>query len=47
MHSSYGAALTSSDVLYTMKRLLTYPDAVNYDIAMPILGAARGSTSCM
>ncbi len=37
---SDGSLLTAGDVLFTMKRLLTYPDSVNGDIAMPIHGAA-------
>ena len=36
---SNGALLTASDVLYTLTRLLTYPGAVNQDIAAGILGA--------
>jgi ABC-type transport system substrate-binding protein len=36
---SNGADLTSSDVLYTFNRLLTYPKAVNNDIAEGIKGA--------
>ena len=36
---SNGSALTSSDVLYTMKRLLTHPDSCNADIAEVIKGA--------
>ncbi|HCI73733.1 MAG TPA: peptide ABC transporter substrate-binding protein [Lachnospiraceae bacterium] len=36
---SNGSDLTSSDVRYTLTRLLTHPDAVNKDIAMAILGA--------
>ncbi len=36
---SNGAKLTSSDVLYSLKRLLTHPDSCNQDIAEPILGA--------
>ena len=38
---SNGADLTSSDVLYTFNRLLTYPKAVNNDIAEGILGADK------
>ena len=44
---SNGEALTSSDVLYTMKRLLTHPDSCNRDIAEVIKGAEaleRGET---
>ncbi len=37
---SNGSALTASDVLYTMKRLLTHPDSCNRDIAEVIKGAA-------
>ena len=37
---SNGSALTSSDVLYTFKRLLTYPLSCNRDIADEIVGAA-------
>lgn len=36
---SNGAQLTSSDVLYTLKRLLTNPDACNQDVAIAIAGA--------
>lgn len=36
---SNGSALTSSDVLYTLTRLLTHPDSCNQDIAEIILGA--------
>lgn len=36
---SNGAPLTSSDVLYTLTRLLTHPDSCNRDIAEEILGA--------
>lgn len=36
---SNGSALTSRDVLYTLTRLLTHPDACNQDIAIGILGA--------
>ena len=36
---SNGEELTSSDVLYTFKRLLTYPTSCNRDIAESILGA--------
>ena len=36
---SNGSELTSSDVLYTLTRLLTHPDSCNRDIAEPILGA--------
>ena len=36
---SNGAPLTSSDVRYTLERLLTYPDSCNQDIAVSILGA--------
>ena len=36
---SNGSPLTSSDVLYTLTRLLTHPDSCNRDIADPILGA--------
>lgn len=38
---SDGSPLTSSDVLYTFKRLLTFPDGCNRDIARPIAGADR------
>ena len=38
---SNGSPLTSSDVEYTFKRLLTLPDSVNQDIASSILGADR------
>ncbi len=37
---SNGAELTSSDVLYSFKRLLTHPDSCNQDIAEIILGAS-------
>lgn len=37
---SNGAALTSSDVLYSFTRLLTHPDSCNQDIAEIILGAS-------
>ena len=37
---SNGAALTSSDVGYTLRRLLTHPESRNGDIANQILGAA-------
>ena len=36
---SNGAALTASDVEYTLTRLLTHPDSCNRDIAETILGA--------
>ena len=36
---SNGSALSSADVLYTFKRLLTHPDSCNQDIAEEILGA--------
>ena len=36
---SNGSALTSSDVLYTMTRLLTHPESGNRDIAAGIAGA--------
>ncbi|MER2150718.1 MAG: ABC transporter substrate-binding protein [Candidatus Limivicinus sp.] len=36
---SNGSLLTSSDVYYTFKRLLTYPTSCNRDIAESILGA--------
>ncbi len=36
---SNGSAFTSSDVLYTFNRLLTYPDSVNKDVAELIVGA--------
>ena len=36
---SNGSPLTSSDVLYTMTRLLTHPDSCNQDIAEMIVGA--------
>ncbi len=36
---SNGADLTSSDVIYTFTRLLTYPDSANRDIAMLIDGS--------
>lgn len=38
---SNGSALTSSDVLYTLVRLLTHPDSCNQDIAAPIRGASQ------
>ncbi|MBQ7655519.1 MAG: ABC transporter substrate-binding protein [Clostridia bacterium] len=38
---SNGSPLTSSDVLYTLTRLLTHPDSCNRDIAMEILGAPQ------
>lgn len=38
---SNGAALTSADVGYTIRRLLTHPDSRNGDIASQILGAAE------
>jgi len=38
---SNGAALTSADVGYTLRRLLTHPDSHNGDIASQILGAAE------
>ena len=38
---SNGSPLTSSDVRYTLTRLLTHPEAVNRDIAECILGAAE------
>ena len=37
---SNGAALTASDVYYTIKRMLTHPDACNQDIFECIEGAA-------
>ena len=37
---SNGEELTSSDVGYTLKRLLSHPDSCNQDIAQCILGAA-------
>jgi peptide/nickel transport system substrate-binding protein/dipeptide transport system substrate-binding protein len=37
---SNGSPLTSSDVLYTFTRLLTYPESCNQDIIMDIKGAA-------
>ena len=37
---SNGNALTSSDVEYTLIRLLTWPESVNQDLAIGILGAA-------
>lgn len=37
---SNGSALTSSDVGYTLRRLLTHPDSRNGDIASQILGAS-------
>lgn len=37
---SNGSVLTSSDVGYTLNRLLTHPDSCNQDIAECILGAA-------
>ena len=36
---SNGSPLTSSDIRYTLTRLLTHPDAENQDVAMPIRGA--------
>ncbi|MBR3226327.1 MAG: ABC transporter substrate-binding protein [Atopobiaceae bacterium] len=36
-----GQPLTSHDVLYSFKRLLTHPKSCNRDIANPILGADR------
>ena len=47
---SNGSALTSSDVGYTLTRLLTHPDSCNRDIALMILGAEkleRGETSSL
>ena len=44
---SNGSALTSSDVEYTLKRLLTHPDSCNRDIVDAVAGAgalARGET---
>lgn len=44
---SNGSPLTSSDVLYTLTRLLTHPDSCNRDIADTIVGAGhleRGET---
>ena len=44
---SNGSPLTSADVEYTLKRLLTHPDSCNRDIADGIAGAAaleRGET---
>ena len=38
---SNGAALTSSDVGYTLRRLLTHPESRNGDIASQILGAKQ------
>ncbi len=38
---SNGQPLTSADVLYSFKRLLTHPKSCNRDIADPILGADR------
>lgn len=38
---SNGSPLTASDVLYTFKRLLTYPGSCNQDIAELIAGADR------
>ena len=38
---SNGSPLTSSDVLYTFKRLLTYPKSCNQDIVMEIKGAEK------
>ena len=38
---SNGSALTASDVLYTLTRLLTHPDSCNRDIADVILGAGQ------
>jgi len=38
---SNGSPLTSSDVLYTLTRLLTHPDSCNRDIAETILGASQ------
>ena len=37
---SNGAALTSSDVLYSFTRLLTHPDSCNQDIVQSIRGAS-------
>ena len=45
---SNGSPLTSADVEYTFKRLLTHPDSCNRDIADDIVGAAaleRGETN--
>ncbi len=39
VHFSNSSPLTSSDVLYTFKRLLTHPDSCNQDIAEGIVGA--------
>lgn len=47
---SNGSPLTSSDVLYTFIRLLTYPDSVNRDIVRVISGAEsleNGETSVL
>ena len=38
---SNGSTLTSSDVLYTLTRLLTHPDACNQDIIREIAGAPQ------
>lgn len=38
---SNGSPLTASDVLYTMKRLLTHPESCNRDIAEGIAGALK------
>ncbi len=38
---SNGAALTTSDVLYSFKRLLTHPDSCNQDIVQNIHGASE------
>ena len=38
---SNGSPLSSSDVLYTLTRLLTHPESCNRDIAEPIVGAGR------
>lgn len=38
---SNGSALTSSDVRYTLTRLLTHPDSCNQDVAKNILGASK------
>ena len=39
IHFSNGSLLTSSDVLYTLVRLLTHPDSCNKDIAEVIVGS--------
>ena len=47
---SNGSPLTSSDVCYTLTRLLTHPHSANKDIAEPILGAEkleRGETDSL